>query len=111
MKNNDNNAMFKSIITGILLTAFGSSIGFGISQMAVAQDFKSHAAEGLIKYSNLVKTDDELKEMIYDMKQSSAAHMKEVIDLFKAYSAQNQELINLVKVQNEMLRQQNKQQP
>jgi hypothetical protein len=110
MKNEDN-TMFRSIITGILLTAFGSSIGFGVSQMTVAQEFRSHAAEGAIKYSNLVKTDDELKEMIYEMKQSSAAHMREVIDLFKAYSAQNQELINLVKVQNEMLRQQNKQQP
>jgi hypothetical protein len=39
------------------------------------------------------------------MRQANAQSMRDVIELHKEVLAQNQEFINLLKVQNEMLRQ------
>lgn len=111
MKQSDDSTMFKSIMTGILLTAFGSSIGFGISQMTVTQDFKAFSVLTSSEIAHLKKADFDLQKTIDDMRIISEERMKDVIDLIKSGYVQNQELINLIKVQNEMLRQQHNNKP
>lgn len=75
--------MNKPLITGILISCFSASMGFGLSQLTVIGEVKQHSTE----IKNLLKDTGELRND------------------FREMIKQNQEFIQLLRTQNELLRQ------
>ena len=78
----------ENIIPGIIIAVCASVFGFGISQATLAVDVKTHAVE--------------ISHLKEETKRQIALHSEDkqlVLEIIK----QNQEFINLLRVQNELL--------
>lgn len=81
-------SMIKQIVTSVVVGIFGASIGFGTSQLTVGGEVKTHTVE--IR---------ELKETDKRLDATLASHHLTFNKLLET----NQDLINLIRVQNELL--------
>lgn len=87
----DPGVTMRNIISGIFISIFAASLGYGVSQASLAVEVKSHTVE--LKH---------LKEMDATL----AISLSEDRALTREILKQNQEFINLLRVQNEILLQQ-----
>jgi hypothetical protein len=78
----------KTIIASLFLALFSASVGFGFSQMAVVAEVKTSTTE----IQHLKGADKELRDIVSE----DRTLMKEIL-------RQNQEFIQLLKLQNELL--------
>jgi len=92
--------VWKTVVGGILIGMFGTTVGFTVSQVEVSSSVRLNSAELL----NLKSADISIRNDIIAMRAENAGHMRDVIELFKENMKVNQEFINLLKVQNELLR-------
>ena len=82
--------VMKSVITGILVAIFAAALGFGASQATLAIEVKSHTVE----LQHLKEMDAKLSGDLSDERALQRELLK-----------QNQEFINLLRIQNELLAQ------
>lgn len=80
------------IVVGIILAICGASLGFNTSQILIVGDVKSTAQDV-----------SHLREENGDIKATEAKDVSTLTTLFTKNLDQNRELIDLVKVQNELL--------
>lgn len=78
----------KPIVTGVLISLLSGSLGFGFSQIVVVQEVKGHTIE--------------IKQL-KDADRVLAENNKELREQLTRLLVQNQEFINLLRVQNELL--------
>lgn len=85
-----NNMPLKSenIVPGVIIAICAAALGFGVSQATLAIDVKSHSVE----ISNI----KEEQKRALSMQSDDRSMVREII-------RQNQEFINLLRVQNELL--------
>ncbi len=88
----DINGSWRQILVALLIAALSSSIGFGVSQMTVIKDVTRNSAD--IAY--LQKGDAEEHQRTDNRINEIVGQMKEQLKL-------NSEIIDLVKVQNQLL--------
>lgn len=91
--------MKNQVVTGILIALFSGSLGFGFSQLTFGGDVKQHNVEIIA----LKEADTMIRKDMADERNRTDDRIKNVALLMTKLIEQNQELINLVKVQNELL--------
>lgn len=91
------------LIVGVLLTLFGASIGFNSSQLLVVGDVKLQASQiqSIEKQSEQDRAN--MKAQAYQDREKEAADITNMTLLFSKTLDSERELIELVKVQNELL--------
>ena len=83
---------FKSALVGLTIALCSGSFGFGISQATLATEVKLHAL-----------AINQIQKDVQQEKDNSERRMERVTSLVESMFRQNQDFINLLKVQNELL--------
>lgn len=87
------------VLVGVLIALFGASLGFGGSQMFIVGDVKANTSN----INNLKDADVAIRATQIVDTQRTSAEMNRLSDLFGKNLELNRELIQLVRVQNELL--------
>lgn len=94
-----NNSVTQKIIIGCLISLCSFSLGFGYSQMRVANMVTSHQTE----ISHLKDTNVQIRKEISDERTRTDQRIGQVASLMSEVIRQNQEFITLLRVQNQIL--------
>jgi hypothetical protein len=91
--------MNQKVVTGVLIAACSFSLGFGASQMAIASTVTEHTSE----IRGLRDTDALIRKELAEERQRTDQRVAQIATLMGEMVRQNQEFINLLKVQNQIL--------